>query len=121
MRHTRRPMVLPLVGIGWLAGIAAVALWDAPWWLAAVVLALVAAPAALWQRRLDRAAALLATAVVLAAALGGARFAAWDHRDAPSLSRFLGQQATIEGHISSLGDPRETAVRYRVDVDLVTV
>lgn len=109
-------MELVLIALAWLAAMAAVALWAAPWWIAAAW-ALAAAPAALaWRGR--RSSSLVA-ALVLAAAIGGWRFAHWHDRDAPALAAWTGQEVTLEGVVVSEADPGETTARYRVDADRV--
>src|SRR5689334_25394105 len=106
-------MTLPVLALGWLLGIAAVATWDAPVWMAGTWIALVAPIGYLVAGR--RGAIVLAAAALLAV-LGAVRFEAWRDRTSPALASFLGSERTLEGTIGSEPDPGLTTVRYRVDV-----
>ncbi len=109
-------MALVFLAIAWLSGIAAVALWSVPWWVPGMALALGGAVSVAMHR--ERVAVLLAvcSVVVLAGAL---RFTAWRDAGPPSLIRYVGQTATIDGIIDSEPDPGDSWTSYLVRVTRV--
>lgn len=109
-------MRLVYAAVAWLSGIAAVALWDVPWWLPALVF--VVAGAALACRRREPQAALLACCGLLAL-VGAFRFVAWRDAEPPSLTRYVGQAVTLDGTIDSEPDPGESWTSYLVRVERV--
>ncbi|MFN0148609.1 MAG: DNA internalization-related competence protein ComEC/Rec2 [Dehalococcoidia bacterium] len=110
-------MTLPALATAWFLGFAAVATWDAPWWIAGAWCAAVVPLGTLrWRRR----GTALAAAAVLVALAGGWRYAGWEQRDPPDLARFVDQQVELSGTVSTDPDPGLTTVRYRVDVDLIS-
>lgn len=109
-------MSLVVVSLAWLLGIATVAAWDAPWWIAGCSLVLLV-PAALSGHLPIRYGLLLAAAI--AALVGGARFAAWERQPPPGLASYLGQELDIEGEVSGIPEPAVTTSRVRIDVDRV--
>ncbi len=109
-------MTLPVLALGWLLGMAAVATWGAPVWMAGAWLALLAPVGYAVAGR--RGAVVLAAAAVLAV-LGAARFEGWRDRDPPALAALVGSEQTVEGTVGSEPDPGLTTVRYRLDVERV--
>ncbi len=109
-------MTLPLLAAAWLLGFAAVAVWDAPVWVAGAWFA-AAAPAALVLR--GRSAGVLLLAAAVLALLGAWRFEQWADRPLPDLARSLGGMVTIEGRVDSEPDPGLTTLRYHVRADRV--
>lgn len=106
-------MALVLLALAWLGGIASVALWNAPAWLAGVyILALLPA---LLQGWLPRKPVILVAAVVMAT-LGAARFDAWQNADAPDLTQYVGERVELTGRVRDLPRPGLTTVRYEVEV-----
>lgn len=106
-------MTLPLLALGWLLGIASVALWDAPGWAAgAVAFAGCAGVFALRRAWLPLALAMAAFALI-----GGLWFARWYHAEPPSLSRYVGETVTLEGRIVSEPDPGATWTAYDIAAD----
>lgn len=110
-------MALVLVSVAWLMSMAAVALWNAPWWMTGAWL-LLASPLAIGRGR--GAKAVLAGALI-AALVGGWRFEAWQQRDQPPLARWVGQKAMLEGVIASEPDPGLTTASYEVAIERVTI
>ncbi|MBI2765472.1 MAG: ComEC/Rec2 family competence protein [Chloroflexi bacterium] len=111
-------MTLVILALAWLLGIAAVALWEAPGWMAAAWV--LAAMPAVWAVRGRRDAALIAVAALVALA-GGVRFAGWADRDAPDLARYVGRDVTVEGVVDSEPDPGRASVRYTVRAETVAL
>lgn len=109
-------MALVYLAVAWLSGIAAVALWDVPWWLPGLLLVLVAV--GFITARREPAAVLLAVCGLLAL-VGAFRFIAWRDADPPSLVRYVGQNLTLDGTIDSEPDPGESWTSYLVRVDRV--
>ncbi len=109
-------MALVYLAVAWLSGIAAVALWDLPWWLPGLVLVLVAV--ALIAVGSEPAAVLLAVCG-LVALVGAFRFVAWRDADPPSLVGYIGHSVTLDGVIDSEPDPGESWTSYLVRVDRV--
>ena len=108
-------MGLILISVAWLAAMAAVGVWDAPWWMGGAWAMAVAPLLARW-----REARWATAAVCVAAALvGGWLFADWHDRDAAGLVKHVGREVRLEGVVSSEADPGSTVVRYRVDVERV--
>ncbi|HEY4668363.1 MAG TPA: hypothetical protein VIH05_01160, partial [Tepidiformaceae bacterium] len=81
-------MTLVVLALSWVLGMASVALWDAPWWMAAAWW-LALTPAVLARR--GRQAALLALLAALFAAGGSWRFEQWQERPTPALSGYVGR------------------------------
>ena len=108
-------MALILISVAWLAAMAAVGVWEAPWWMGGAWALAVAPVLARWRE------AGWATAAVCAAAalVGGWLFADWYDGENPRLMEHLGREVTLEGVVSSEADPGSTVVRYRVDVERV--
>src|SRR5512138_2481500 len=86
-------MALVVIALAWLASMAAVATWQAPWWLAG---ACVAAASPLWLLRPKPVSKALIVAVAIAAIVGG--------------------DVVLEGNITSEPGPGETTTSYDVDV-----
>ncbi len=109
-------MTLVAWALAWLAGIAAMALWGAPWWIGGAWLA-AALPAVLaW---LGRRAALVAAVAILFALVGGWRFEHWESRPVPDLARYLGRTVTIEGVVDAEADPGQTTAAFRIRIDRI--
>ena len=105
---------LIVLGIAWLGGIAYVALWQAPPWLAALtILALVPATLTGWIRL--RWWVLVASAGL--AFLGGWQHSAWIDSDLPSLASHRGESVLFDGKVSGLPQPGTTVSRHVIDVD----
>lgn len=111
-------MTLILVAVGWLAGIAVVALWSTPSWVGAALTAGLA-PVVLLMGTPTRARTAVVMAIVLAALAGGAIFAHWDGRPAPDAVRYLGHTVTFEGVVVSEPAPSETSTAYVVSMQRV--
>ncbi|MGH2608329.1 MAG: ComEC/Rec2 family competence protein, partial [Tepidiformaceae bacterium] len=108
-------MALILISLAWLAAMAAVGVWDTPWWMGGAWALAVAPLLARWRE----AGWATAGACVVAALVGGWLFADWHGRAQPALAAFVGQEVMLEGVIASEPDPGTTVVRYRVDVERV--
>lgn len=109
-------MKLVVWALAWLAGIAAVALWGAPWWMAGAWVAL-ALPAVL--TRMGGKAALVAAVAIVFALAGGWRFDRWENRPPPDLARYVGRHVTIEGVVDTEADPGRTTAAFRVRVERI--
>ena len=108
-------MALVLVSLAWLAAMAAVGVWDAPWWMGAAWALALLPLAGRWGRR----GWVVGGACVVAAVVGGARFASWGGGDVSAMEPFLGREIVVEGTIASEVDPGRTVARYGLDVDLI--
>ncbi|OAI42528.1 hypothetical protein AYO38_11410, partial [bacterium SCGC AG-212-C10] len=111
-------MELIVLALCWLAGITAVAAWDAPAWMAPAWLITVAPMVYYLRGRRLTQWLLVGAAVALA---GGCWFARWEDRPEPSLAAYLDQEVVIEGRVASESDPGITTVRYRLDVKRVEI
>jgi competence protein ComEC len=108
-------VALILISVAWLAAMAAVGVWDAPWWMGGAWALALSPLLARW-----REAGWATAAVCVAAALvGGWLFADWHDRETPGLVEHIRREVTLEGVVSSEADPGSTVVRYRVDVESV--
>ena len=107
-------MTLILLAAGWLAGIAAVALWGAPGWSGASLIAGCIAGASAWRG--SREIATIGVCMVAAALIGGFLFARWDGRGTPDAARYLGRTVTFAGTMASEPDTSETSAGYVVNV-----
>lgn len=94
---------------------AAVGVWDAPWWMGGAWALAVAPLLGRWRE----AGWATAGACVVAALVGGWLFADWHGRDLPRLAGRVGEEVTIEGKIASEPDPGRAVASYRVNVDTV--
>lgn len=108
-------MALILVSLAWLAAIAAVGVWDAPWWMGGAWAVALLPLAGRWGRR----GWVIGAACVVAALVGGARFASWNGGDVSALTPFIGEEVVVEGRIDSEVDPGRTVATYRLDVDRI--
>lgn len=109
-------MKLVVWALAWLAGMAAVALWGAPWWMAGAWLA-AALPAVL--ARMGGKAALVAGVAILFALGGGWRFEGWQDRAVPDLARYVGRTVAVEGVVDAEADPGQTTAACLVRVDRI--
>ncbi|HKS92175.1 MAG TPA: ComEC/Rec2 family competence protein, partial [Tepidiformaceae bacterium] len=107
-------MTLILLAAGWLAGIAAVALWDSPWWTGASLIAGCIAGVAAWRG--PRGIATIGAAMVVAALAGGFLFARWDGRGTPDAAGYLGRTVTFAGTMATEPDTGDTSASYVVNV-----
>lgn len=110
-------MTLVFLALAWFVAMAAVAAWQAPWWMAGAWIA-TASPAILLIRAQRRDLALVVTCTLVALA-GGWWFARWDEQPPPPLVSIVGTEATVEGTIAGLPSPGDTTQSYVVDVDAV--
>lgn len=99
-------MTLILLGLAWLAGIAAVALWSAPPWVGAMLVACLI-PAAVVYRRW-KLARLLAAMVIFSLA-GGLIFSTWQQRATPDAVRYIGRTVAFQAIVVSEPVPSESA------------
>ena len=110
-------MTLILLATGWLAGIAAVALWGTPWWTGGALVAGCIAGVVAWHGR--SGVAIVAAGMVTAALVGGFLFARWDGRGTPDAARYVGRTVTFAGAMASEPDTGETSASYVVSVERV--
>lgn len=111
-------MLIPFLGLAWLASFASVGAWHAPWWLMGLtILVLVPVGARL---RGGLGAASVAAAAMLALA-GGARFDFAHHTDTPGLLEAVpsARSVTLEGTIESDGKRGLTTTGYVLAVDAI--
>jgi competence protein ComEC len=106
-------VTLIVLGLAWLSGIAAVALWNAPPWLTGVAFA-GAVPFVL-QRVPGVRPWLLAGAVVFALA-GGWRFGGWQSSPLPDLAKHVGDYVELTGVVRDLPRPGITTTRFEVEI-----
>lgn len=110
-------MTLVLLAIGWLLGIAAVALWSAPWWAGAAILACFMVGGAAWRQRPSLPP--VAAAMLLAALVSGLLFARWEARPGPEAAQYLDRTITFSGTVVSEGVASETSTAYVASIEHV--
>jgi competence protein ComEC len=117
MARARIPAVTILIlAAGWVSGLLAVGLWDAPWWLPGLWwLAIVPLVAALRLR--SPTVVILAAAFAMAAALRSQ--AATDYAVLPP--ELAGAEATLSGTVGSEGKPGTGIALYDVHVESVVL
>jgi competence protein ComEC len=109
-------VTLVVLALGWLGGITAVALWNAPGWFFGLCLLLLI-PLTL-RNWLPLSPLLLAGTAVVAVA-GGLRFEHWEQSPPPLLAEHTGQHVGVTGVVRGLQQPGITTSRFRIDVNAV--
>ena len=111
-------MALVLISLAWLLSMAAVALWGAPWW---AVAAIVASTLPFVYARFGPRNAVIVIAAALLALVGGWRFDQWQQRAAPDIARYVGEKVELEGKVASEPDPGMATANYEVEIQYVTL
>ncbi|MDZ7729313.1 MAG: ComEC/Rec2 family competence protein [Dehalococcoidia bacterium] len=109
-------MLAVVLAIAWFAGIASVAAWGAPSWLAG---AAIACGIPVVARFTGPRYVLLAVAAATVALAGAARFDGWASQPAPVLVDYAGETVTVSGTIEGLPDQGITVRRYHLDADTI--
>lgn len=104
-------MRLVALGLAWLGGIAAVAMWNAPPWLPAVSAAALLPLA--FRRGIPVHPIFVALMAVMAFS-GALRFATWEEAPPPGLVEYLGEEIEVSGVVQGLPDPGTTTTRYEI-------
>lgn len=111
-------MTLVVVGLAWVAGLVAVGIFDAPWWMGAAWVAAALPAFLLWAPFKGRYA--LAAVSVAAALIAGYRLSGVSEPTRPAWAAAIGSEVQLTGIVESEPDRGATTTGYVVRVSTIS-